>query len=123
MTCTEAALHHRDGYAFLFIPAGPTDILKFFSTKSDKHSVKDKQTLTFDSLFNNVKCVMFLPWTKQIDVRVVFDGISICSFLEACGVNTPAALLLPQLSAGTEVVDKWDPLQYELSSQECDSNS
>lgn len=35
----------------------------------------------------------------------------------------PAALLLPQLSAGTEVVDKWDPLQSEQSSQECTSDS
>lgn len=31
----------------------------------------------------------------------------------------PAALLLPQLSAGTEVVDELNPLQYEQSSQEC----
>lgn len=107
-------------HSFLFLQAQL--IFKIFSTKSDNHSVKDKQTLTFDSLFNNVKCIMFLPWTKQIHVRVVFDGISICSVLKACGVNMPAALLLPQLSAGTEVVDKWDPLQYELSSQECDSN-
>lgn len=55
MTCTEADLHNRDGYAFLFIPAGDR-YLQFFPTKSDKHSVKDKQTLAFDSLFNNVKC-------------------------------------------------------------------
>lgn len=62
---------------------------------------------------------MCLTSTEKIHVRVVFKGISICSFLKACGVNMPAALLLPQLSVGTEVVDKWDPLQYEQSSQEC----
>lgn len=108
-------------HSFLFLQGRL--IFKIVSTKSDNHSVKDKQTLTFGSLFNNVKRIMFPPWTNQIHVRVVFDGISICSFLMACGVNMLAALLLPQLSAGTEVVDKWDPLQYELFSQECDSNS
>lgn len=65
-------------------------IFKDIFTKFDIHSKTNKPHNY--GLLNNVKCIMLSDPDDANSCHGFFsEGISICSFLKACGVNMPAA--------------------------------